>query len=496
MKAFFCIIFLHQIFNIYLQGVDKLVFLYTHFRHGARAPLKIDDSFIDKMGETWKNPGELTGVGQRMHYLLGRRNRIRYINDGNTFLSTQFDPHEILIYSSNVNRTMVSVSSQLQGFFPQDNQIGETLTDEQIKLAYPQVNVSYDEIINCISNLSNSALPYQMTLAPVRMVNDNDRKMNVFDIEGCVEKRDDIKKKNAETIPELIEYVKKFNEKYKTSFDKYFQDSNGEYDAYELYDICDAFLSDYWDDRKMSVFKAKTGLDFDILNEDCFELTKMFYLYCFYGDEEIALANVDSSAIMRELIYFMKRRIDADITPENEDSNYKDYSRPKMLMRSGHDSTVSADLILILKALGLNFKDIYIFPRYSSQLALEVRAYKTITSSSTYSDYNVVGYLDDTQLFNVTVDKFIHDIESEIWSDAKVNQFCGFDQTTKEEEKSDKAKTAYKVLMIVFICLAAIFLAATIFLAYKLSKSNKPKPSIDPNYDPNKTDVSMNNKQI
>ena len=48
---------------------------------------------------------------------------------------------------------MVSVSSQLQGFFPQDNQIGETLTDEQIKLAYPQVNVSYDEIINCISNL-------------------------------------------------------------------------------------------------------------------------------------------------------------------------------------------------------------------------------------------------------------------------------------------------------------------------------------------------------
>ena len=208
MKAFICIIFLHQIFNIYLQGVDKLVFLYTHFRHGARAPLKIDDSFIDKMGETWKNPEELTGVGQRMHYLLGRRNRIRYINDGKTFLSTQFDPHEILIYSSNINRTMVSVSSQLQGFFPQDNQIGETLTDEQIKLAYPQVNVSYDEIINCTSDLGNSALPYRMTLAPVRMVNDNDRKMNVYDIQECVEERDDIKKKNAETVPELIEYVK------------------------------------------------------------------------------------------------------------------------------------------------------------------------------------------------------------------------------------------------------------------------------------------------
>ena len=261
-------------------------------------------------------------------------------------------------------------------------------------------------------------------------------------------------------------------------------------------DICDAFLSDYWDGRKMSDFKAKTGLNFDVLNEDCFELTKMDFLYCLYGDEEKVLAKVDSSAIMRELIYFMKRRIDADITPENEDSNYKDYSRPKMLMRSGHDTTVSADLLLILKALGLNFKEIYIFPRYSSQLALEVRAYKTITSSSTYSDYNVVGYLDDKQLFNVTVDKFINDIESEIWSDAKVNEFCGFDETNKEEEKSDKAKTAYKVLMSVFICLAAIFLATTIFLAYKLSKLNKPKPPIEPNYDANKTavtDISMKN---
>ena len=167
--------------------------------------------------------------------------------------------------------------------------------------------------------------------------------------------------------------------------------SNKEYDIFELDDICDAFLSDYWDGRKMSDFKAKTGLNFDVLNEDCFELTKMDFLYCLYGDEEKVLAKVDSSAIMRELIYFMKRRIDADITPENEDSNYKDYSRPKMLMRSGHDTTVSADLLLILKALGLNFKEIYIFPRYSSQLALEVRAYKTITSSSTYSDYNVVG---------------------------------------------------------------------------------------------------------
>ena len=154
------------------------------------------------------------------------------------------------------------------------------------------------------------------------------------------------------------------------------------------------------------------------------------------------------------------------------------------------------DLIFLIKALGLNEKDIYAFPKYASQLALEVKAYKTITSSSTYSDYNVVGYFDDKQIFNVTADKFINGVESEIWSDAKVNEFCGFDETDEsnngsdDEDKSDKAKTAYKVLMSVFICLAAIFLATTIFLAYKLSKLNKSKPPNEPNYNVNRTSVT------
>ena len=200
----------------------------------------------------------------------------------------------------------------------------------------------------------------------------------------------------------------------------------------------------------------------------------------------------------------MKRRIDADITTVNEDANFKDYSRPRMVMRSGHDSTVSADLIFLIKALGLNESDIYDFPKYASQLAIEVRSYKTTKSS--YSDYNVVGFFDDRQIFNVTADKFISGIESEAWSEAKVNEFCGFDDESSsstntntnsttnnqndDDDHSDKAKTAYKVLMSVFICLAAIFLATTIFLAYKLSKLNKSKPPNEPNYNVNRTSVT------
>ena len=131
--------------------------------------------------------------------------------------------------------------------------------------------------------------------------------------------------------------------------------------------------------------------------------------------------------------------------------------------------------------------------------------FQNISSSSSYSDYNVVGFFDDRQIFNVTADKFISGIESEAWSEAKVNEFCGFDDESSssstntnsttnnqndDDEHSDKAKTAYKVLMSVFICLAAIFLATTIYFAYKLSKLKKQASPINPNFDGNKTAVT------
>ena len=150
MKKFLILILLQILYFSISQDNDRLVFLTTHFRHGARAPQFIDETGKDTLQEFWTNPGELTGIGQRMHYLLGLRNRLRYIKN-QQFLSESFDPHEILIYSSSYNRTMVSCSSQLQGFYPQLSQKGEVLTDEQINMAYPQVGTDTigDTAVDC-----------------------------------------------------------------------------------------------------------------------------------------------------------------------------------------------------------------------------------------------------------------------------------------------------------------------------------------------------------
>jgi preprotein translocase subunit SecG len=172
-------------------------------------------------------------------------------------------------------------------------------------------------------------------------------------------------------------------------------------------------------------------------------------------------------------------------------------------MISGHDSTSSADEIFLFKALGLNETEKYIFPRYAAQLALEVRTKDDSKEKTSYADYYVVGYFNDKELFNVPADEFISKVEGEIWSQEKIDEFCGFGDSeitpinpsgnnsnssgSTDSKKKDNAKTAYKVLMSIFICLSAILLATTLFLCYKLSQS---KPPLDTHY--NNSNISTN----
>ena len=151
---------------VHSQLDDKLIFAMIHFRHGARAPALINSN-IDDNGEEWLIPGELTAVGERMHYLLGLRNRIRYI-DEKKFLSEKFNSNELEVISTNVERTIASLSSHLQGLYPQSEQLGRTLTDTQLKTSDPPFKVDNSRIIQEKNELDKCSLPNYMTLIPFK----------------------------------------------------------------------------------------------------------------------------------------------------------------------------------------------------------------------------------------------------------------------------------------------------------------------------------------
>ena len=481
MKILLLLLFINLFIFSKSDEEEKLVFLYTHFRHGARAPQAVNSSYYDMLGHKWTNPGELTGMGQRTHYLLGLRNRIKYIKE-EKFLNETYDPHEILIYSSELNRTMTSAAAQLQGMYPIKDEVGLTITEEQEKLSVPQVNIDYDEIKKERENLGLNALPHLMTLVPIRLMKDQDRKINVYDIKECTDEREKVKAENYKNITELQNFVSDFNTKYGERINNFFGTSSQKYDITFIYDLCDAFVSDYTDKRDLSNFQNK-NINLDEFHDFCMEFMRMNFLYYFFGDEDKALARLDSSKLMNDSIGHMKNRVDADITGEDIDSKYTDYSRPKMVMISGHDSTSSSDEYFMLYALGYNVTEHYKFPKFANQMALEVRRKKDGKVPRTYADYLVKGYFNDDLMFNVTFDTFIEKIQAQVWTDDKISDYCGFEDkiiiinnntnSNTTDKGKDNAKTAYKVLMSVFIVTTAILLATTIFFAYKLSQMKK-----------------------
>ena len=274
-------------------------------------------------------------------------------------------------------------------------------------------------------------------------------------------------KENNEKTKEFIEITKKFNENYSEKWNKYFNKKKPEFNPKEIKKICSEFLSDYTDRRKMHNFKVRTGLDFDILKDDCLYFYKMYYIYVSHGDKEKILAHIDSSKIMRKLLYYMKRRLDTDIREINVDSNYKDYSRPKWIMISGHDVTVASDLVLLIKALGLDMTNTFHFPKYASQLALEIRT--NSKKCKNYSDYYIIGYFDNTELFNINVEDFFNKIEKEIWTEQQVDEYCGI-VSKNNKKQSDKSINSLKLFMSIFIGFGLIFLCH-FFLRLKIKKS-------------------------
>ena len=312
-----------------IHSEDKLIFLWTHFRHGARAPQNIDDNYLDLLGEKWTNPGELTPGGQRMLFILGLRNRIRYIKE-KKFLSEKFNPHEILIYSSYFNRTLISVSAQLQGLYPESAGKGDILTQEQEESSYPPINVSYKEIEEEIKKLNGSALPNSMMLAPTRMINQNERKILLFDSKECTSKKNEIRSQNREKYSIFNTLKQEFNDKYRKKMNDFLGTNDEELDFSFINKFCDSFITSYSDKRELTEFK-KTGLNFEELENFCHKYYRNLYVYQFSGDKERLLPHVESSKLMSEFIYYMKKRIDADINNENISELYKDFQDQKWL---------------------------------------------------------------------------------------------------------------------------------------------------------------------
>ena len=464
---------------------DKLIFVMTHFRHGARAP--IFGGKTDFMKEYWEFPGELTGVGQRMHYLLGLRNRERYINE-KKLLSEKFDTNELKVISTGMNRTIVSVLSQLQGLYPQKHRLGEILNESQLKMSNPPININYKNIQEEITELNDNALPETMTLIPFEIRNSSSF-LTFYNREKC---QGAINATSTSMTDDMESLVKEFNENYAKYMNQFMGiPSQYKYNYTSMARICDTYIACYADGRNMSDFR-NTGInstEMSNLNNLCINVIRIYFLE--YEIREDDIYYLEGSKIMELLINHTKRSIDADI---NNDSSA---IYPKMLIYSGHDTTVSKQQFFLMKAFEYN-NSFYKFPTYSSQLAFEIIRKDNNKEKRTYSDYFVNYYFNDELLLNVTANKFIDKVEENIWSDEKIDSFCGYNSKLESDNDNDNANdtfnnneirsntkkksSKYKTPFIIMTCLFGASLIAIAFLSISLLRLRKNNGDIKPSF--------------
>ena len=120
------IVFLWISLLLPFSSLSKLLQVIEVIRHGAREPLSMLYNGKELL-DIW---GELTTVGMREHFLLGRQLREKYINQ-EKLLQPFFDPSEVYIRSTDVNRTIVSAISHLMGLYdvshPQESEREEEI---------------------------------------------------------------------------------------------------------------------------------------------------------------------------------------------------------------------------------------------------------------------------------------------------------------------------------------------------------------------------------
>jgi hypothetical protein len=62
--------------------------------------------------------GELTQNGKRQHYLMGEEVRERYMVKNKLLDATKYNPKEIMVRATDINRTIESAMAQMLSLYP------------------------------------------------------------------------------------------------------------------------------------------------------------------------------------------------------------------------------------------------------------------------------------------------------------------------------------------------------------------------------------------
>ena len=446
---FFFLIFL----QFFIGNARELIFVYEHARHGARGPSSgfraIFDNGTDEYGVKWITDGELTQIGKRQHYFLGIRNRIKY---GNLINFKKYDPMEILIHSTDYNRSQQSIMSELYGMY---EGLEEVELNEEEK-HYTMVNNWYiknktlsNEINDSLTDIGNRINKRSFPIFNIHKFPDN----RIFLVDHC-DKLRNYRDENA--WPTVEKYLDDFNKEFLEPFKNFTKIQDKKY--FNNYDnmksMTDHFICDV-DNKKDLHHLEEAGLNITRF----YNFSKQFYgnfIFDYFVDKYTS--GLEETHLMQDMLGYMEAR-------KNNIGNTT-YKAPKMVMDCGHDTTVGPIARFVDSVFNCGYHK---FCEFACNVFFEL--YKEDNGTLTV-DY----YMDDEKLLDsIEYNYFKKEMQSHFWNDTYMGEFCGTEKDTeaKQKGKIEEYSSVLFGISIVTSILLIIFVTSTIVIFRRLKKLQK-----------------------
>ena len=484
--------------NSYLflfQSIDTIRFGFILSRTGAHSPSKLkqinsNDNIIykDIFGYEWFAENELTSVGKRQHFYLGLRNNLEYKNK---LCSENYHPKEILVYSSESNKTIQSSYAQLHGLYQKNN---ITLTNQQMENAVPPLNSDCGYINEKIELDKNKYfMPNNMQIVPVHTFYEKDHNYLLEKEKNCPniqkfyqklellsqKKREGIlnyKSKNTndktygEIIIELLNEAKIFKDDYDIDFLK----NNSTF--FKI--MAETFICEYFEAVNFDKFINK-GINiyklFSMFEEYLSEINIGGVKNTIKKNEDLIsetykLAKNVNYDLFNNLLQWLKIKVENDIKKNFDELSYQS---PKLVLYISHHESVESLLYFLIQTFNIKNNQQYNYINFTSFISIELYRKNNPNNEYAKNDFYIKIIFDNEQIgSDISYVEFEEKIKISKISFEQLEEYCGFN--TKEKQNNDNIETYknYKFIAVILICIFPVFLAITAYLLLKNYKQN------------------------
>ena len=407
------------------QTIEDIHFVLIHSRHGARAPIQLYSNYTDIFGNKWEGPSELTEMGVKQHYLIGLRNSIVY----KKLYNPEYKNKEILVYSTNLNRTIMSAQAQLLGMY-NNIHYNFNLVKEKGNIQINLSNFNFDEDYF-------HYYPVPIHTYEEKKINGVTKMILVMDYlwpRRCKKNLDKINKniKNETLTKKKVDDMinKYFTEQQKESTKK----NNIQRNFNLVHRFCDVIISTYYDGKKIE------RIDLDQARNDCenFEFWKQVEIEQSYNAKDSGIYTM--SLMMDNLLYWMEGRIKQKNLDEKS-------GFPKIVLYMGHDTTLIAMQRFLKDALQKNISNTFSKTPFASSQFFELR-------KNDKGIYNVLIFYDDVKVYEQPFSVFNNSVRKILIPQLNVISYC-------EGMSYDEKIFVFLLCLFVFlvvVCCALVYL--------------------------------------